>query len=474
MSDQRNHRLLTNTIWFAIGNFGSRILSFLLVPLYTGILLPEEYGKIDLITTTVNLSIPLLSLSICDAVFRFSMDSSDCKDEVFTEGITISLLSSILSLSLYPVLKALLPSIIEYWWYFWLLFTTMTIANTMTMFLQGLEKTRILAFQGMVYTFTFSILNVILLVIVHIGIYGYLISQISANVISILFMVLRGKLYDNFHIKSFNCSHLRQMLKYSIPLIFSSIAWWIMSSIDKYMILYMCGEKYNGLYAVAHKIPSLVTVFTSFFVSAWQISAVTTKDDSDSVKYFRSVYTNLFAFSAVLSFLVIIFNKLISHVLFLGDFFQAWTMVPCLIAASLFSTLSMLLGAQFTAYKKSSLHLTSNVIAMVSNAFFNFICIHLWGPVGVTIGTMLSYLLMLLYRQYKVRQIMNDKECISHICISFLIIVIAVILPAFDLKFWISCDVILFVLFLRLNNKSIMNICKFLLGMTQKRRVKND
>ena len=74
MSNSRTKNLVKETAWFAIGNFGSKILSLLLVPLYTNILTKGEYGSVDILNTTISLAIPLLTLSLQDAAFRYALD----------------------------------------------------------------------------------------------------------------------------------------------------------------------------------------------------------------------------------------------------------------------------------------------------------------------------------------------------------------------------------------------------------------
>ena len=51
LGQKRNKYLLKNTVIFSIGNFGTKIISFFLVPLYTNILTTREYGTVDLIYT---------------------------------------------------------------------------------------------------------------------------------------------------------------------------------------------------------------------------------------------------------------------------------------------------------------------------------------------------------------------------------------------------------------------------------------
>ena len=68
--------LLKNIGLVTINNFTSKILAFLLVPLYTNVLSTAEYGTYDLYTTTAFLLIPILSVDIAEALVRFLLDEN--------------------------------------------------------------------------------------------------------------------------------------------------------------------------------------------------------------------------------------------------------------------------------------------------------------------------------------------------------------------------------------------------------------
>ena len=85
--NQRYKYLLKDTGLLTISNFASKVLVFLLVPLYTSVLSTEEYGIYDLIVSTVSLLYPLLTLNIVDAVMRFTMDKDVDKKQVAYIGI---------------------------------------------------------------------------------------------------------------------------------------------------------------------------------------------------------------------------------------------------------------------------------------------------------------------------------------------------------------------------------------------------
>lgn len=454
MVSHRTKKLLGNTMWFAVGNFGSQILSFLLVPLYTNYLVPKEFGKIDLMITTINLLVYICTLSISDAVFRFALDKNEDKEEVFNGGLSIILLSGIGIGAVYFIAMRLSFDFGENWLYFLILYFCISLMGFLVMFLQALQKTRTFAMQGILYTFSLSVLNVFLLMKLKLGIHGYFISMIGAYVISIMFVFLKEKLYKILNFIKIKKKTIVKMVKYSIPLIPASVAWWIIASMDRYMIVYMYNERANGLYAVAQKIPAIIAVLTSFFIKAWQISAIKIKEDRDSSEYFLNLYKVLTLLGFTFSFVLVLVSKIISKFLFVKEFFCAWTMVPCLIASTLFSAIALFMGAQFTAYKKSSLHLISNSLAMFFNFIFNYIFLKIMGPIGATVATMLSFFIVLTYRQIKVSQLMYFNYDKLNYYYNSCLLMLVCILMAFDISHWEKYGIGLFIIFIILNYKN--------------------
>lgn len=78
---KKKYSYLSNNVkLFTISSFGQKILSFLLVPLYTSYLNTQEYGIIDLVATTINIIIPIFSLNIAEGIMRFTLEEKNSKD----------------------------------------------------------------------------------------------------------------------------------------------------------------------------------------------------------------------------------------------------------------------------------------------------------------------------------------------------------------------------------------------------------
>ena len=70
-------RLLSNTVILAVGTFSSKVLVYLLLPLYTAILSPAEYSDANIISQLANLLMPIAAVGVCDGLFRFALDAGE-------------------------------------------------------------------------------------------------------------------------------------------------------------------------------------------------------------------------------------------------------------------------------------------------------------------------------------------------------------------------------------------------------------
>lgn len=99
-------KLGQNTLWMFVGNFATKLLSFFMVPLYTAYLSTTDYGTADLMTTTVSLLSPILTVSASEGVLRFTLDKKYDSRQVLSLSLTISTVGFIILLLLSPVLRS--------------------------------------------------------------------------------------------------------------------------------------------------------------------------------------------------------------------------------------------------------------------------------------------------------------------------------------------------------------------------------
>ena len=422
-------KLKNNTMLMLISNFSSKVLVFLLIPFYTRILSTEEYGISDIIFTTVNLLYPIFTLLMTEAILRFSLDNNKRNDNesIFSISIYISLIGFILLIILGPIISKTL-NIDNYIIYFYLYYISTIIYLLISQFVKGIGKVKEFAISGVINTVITIICNIFMLVVFNLKIKGYILSYVIGMILSSLYLFKTGKVYLYFiSVKKINKKKLKEMLKYSIPMIPNSISWWISNSSDKYILTMFRNFSETGIYSASYKIPTLLTTFSSVFIGSWQLSSIDEFGTEENIKFHRDVYSN---YSSIITFFVtwlIFLSKIISKVLFSIEYYIAWKPAIILLFAFLFNTLSGFLGTIYTSAKKTIYLFLSTMIAALINIIFNVILIPKFGMQGAAIATLISYWFIWLFRIINTKSILNMNISIKKDIISYFLILIEII-----------------------------------------------
>ena len=403
--------LSKNTILFTISSFGSRIISFFLVPLYTYVLSTSEYGTVDLINTTVQMMIPILTINIQDAVLRFTLDDDYSQNDVILVGGRIVGISSFfLGIALAILyLCGIIQLTPNYIVFLFVSFIAGALNNNLSMYLKARDKVKLLAIWGIINTVITCLLNITLLLVVKMGVNGYLIAFLSGTIIADVGMIINGKVFRDIHYGKWSTQIVKSMLVYSAPLIANSIGWWINNASDRYILNFFCGTALNGIYAVSYKIPSILSTVQSVFYNAWSVSAITEFDKDDSDGFIGNVYTAYSSMSILACSLIMLLNIFIARILYSKDFFTAWHYVPFLLVGTAFNGLGLFNGCIYTAAKKTKDVSVTTVIGAGINTCLNFILIPIFGAYGAAFETMVGYFFIWLIRLVRMRKIVIMK-----------------------------------------------------------------
>ena len=309
---RREKYLAQNTAIFALGNIGTRLISFFMVPLYTKWLSTSDYGITDLIATVAFVLVPIFTFNIGEAVMRFDLDEEADYDKVMSVGLFFSLLSAILTLLVFPI-SLFSSELYKYKMYLYLYCLTNGASTILICNLRGKERLLSYAISNIILAFGIAVFNLLFLGVLHWGVKGYLLSYIVAQVIVIVYACISGSVMKTVVNFSLNVTLLKNMIKYSFLLIPTSLMWWIMNSSDRIMVTALISVSANGIYAISYKIPSLLTTLSTIFNQAWSYSAIKENNSLDRVSYTNKVYfqlfDNLLIVTAVLLFIMKPFMK---------------------------------------------------------------------------------------------------------------------------------------------------------------------
>ena len=395
--ESKNKYLLKNTIVFAIGNFATKLITFLLVPLYTNALSTEQFGIVDLLYTVCSFLIPVFSFNIVESVLRFSLDKKKNNNEIMSIALVSILFMIFTSLIMIPIL-GVFKNFAEYKFLLYLYLITFGSSQIFLVNLKGQEKLKLYSLGNFLYALLVASLNIYLLLIIKIGISGYFLAYIISNILIIIYGMIFGNIKEiikNFH---FDKKLFKDMTKYSIVLIPTTFMWWIMNFLDRIMVTNFVSLSANGIYAVSYKIPTILTVVSSIFTQAWLFSAVKEKDSEDNESYTNKVFEFLAFGTIVIGALLVIIVKPLFKIYVAIDYYEAWKYVPYLMIGYVFLNLSTFISTTYNVHKDSKGYLFSAVSGAIVNCILNIILIPIIGVHGAALATMLSYIAVFLYR----------------------------------------------------------------------------
>ena len=404
MSSDKNSRsryLFKNVGILTVSNFASKILVFLLVPLYTSILSTEEVGVFDLAVSTVTLMFPILTLNIVDAVMRFSMDKAKSKKDIISIGIRFVALSWAIGGVIVLVLffTGLVPAIEGFELYIYLYFVFFIFYQMLLQFAKGLERVTDMGVAGVLSTIAMIGGNILFLLVYKIGLTGFFLANVLAQVIPTFYLFFRLKFWQ--YLKGFKIDKdlQKEMLLYCMPLIATTLGWWVNNTSDKYVVAFIAGVSASGLLAVSYKIPQIINTLQGIFIQAWQISAIKEYDEKDKASFYGKAFLTINVLMCAACAWLIILTKPLGFLLYKKEFFEAWQYVPFLLVSCVLNSASGFLGPILSAKKDSKSMAMSAVYGASANIVLNILLVFLIGVQGATIATVISALIIYIVRK---------------------------------------------------------------------------
>ena len=470
MGTSKGTYLAKNIGLLTVSQFGTKLLSFFLVPLYTNILTTSEYGTYDLLNTTVSLLIPILTLNISESVMRFALDQNADQRAIFSIGCRFLIFSNIILIAMVIVnhIFGIIPMVDEYSIYFVLLFFVQSTVGIMTSFVRGIDRIADLSVSGVVCSFSIIVLNILFLCVWRMGIDGYFLANILGTFAQVMYLFFRTHAWRYWTFTTADLAEKKKMIQYCVPLIANSTAWWVNSVSDRYVVTWFCGVEVNGIYSVASKIPSILNIVQSIFNQAWTLSAVKDFDSKDESGFFSNLYNSYNALMVLSCSGLIVINRFLASILYAKDFYSAWQYVPFLMIAIVFGAMSGYIGGIFSAVKNSKIFAQSTVIGAIANLIMNCISVPIVGAVGAAIATAISYCFVYVIRLINMKKYMTMKLYLSRDMLSYgLLMVQSFLFLALRNENWTlyGVQIVIFIFQIVLYKREIRNVWNRCLGI---------
>lgn len=428
--------LSKNIALFTVSNFVSKILVFLLVPLYTNVLTTYEYGVADILQVTLLLLVPSVTVNIGEAALRFGIEKTEDRNSIFYIGIKYVLRAQIIVAIACIFAVFFVPA--EYKTYllvFIILFAANALYEFLILYFQGSEIVQIVVTGSVLCTAITIGCNILFLLVIKLGLTGYFISQIIAFTLASFVMIFIGKKAGIIKKKEYNNGLEKEMITYSRPMIVYSTASWINNAVDRYFVAYICGAAVNGIYGVAYKIPAILMVFQRIFAQAWQMSATKAHGDDNSEVFYSYMYKAYNSFMVVGCGALILFVKPLAAFLFRKEFYEAWRVVPPLLISVIFGALTGFLGSICLANKDSKSMGAATSAGALVNVVLNLLFIPEHGAMGAAVATAISYFVMSFMAYVFVKKHVSLQIKTAKFYLSYILVIAQAAVMIFEIKY---------------------------------------
>ena len=402
--------LMKNTIIIFCGKVCTQLISFFLLPLYTGYLSTSDYGIVDLITTYVTLIVPIITLELEMSIFRYLVDSRNKSGES----------KKLMSNNFFILLIALSSFILIYlvviqffsFQYKWLILVDIIICTLSGNFLQvarGMGRTVDYAISCIITGASTIISNIFLIAVFRLGAVGMIISMALANGLGALYLFIRLGLYKLIDFKLVDKGLIKEMYKYSIPLVPNGISWWIINVSDRSIISYILGASANGIYAVSNKFPTILSSLLGIFNLSWSESAALNINSPDCNEFFSDILNTVTKLFSCLGVGMIACMPFVFPILINSKYDAAFYQIPILVLGAVFNVVICLYSGIYIAKKMTKQVAFVSVMGAIINIVVNLLFINKLGLYAASLSTTISYFVMMVYRHMDLKKYINIK-----------------------------------------------------------------
>ena len=389
--DIQESNLLRNTFILGVGNIGSKILRFFLLPLYAVFLTKDQIGLYDLVLTSILLVEPLITLKIIDGVYRYLIAGDEDKDSIIWTSFAFTIVSSIFVTSIFIIF---IPSdAIPYKMEICLLLLSKVFYTFFSESVRGYKKNIEYAVGGILSTAITLFLSIGALVVLEDKLRGLIVATSIAYFLCCVYYqyILKLKIRGVF----FNKYLLKVLILYSIPLIPSAINWWAMRLSNRYVISSNLGLESNAVIAISMTLPSIVAVIGQIFYLAWQEKSFLSIDVGAKDSYFSTVYNQYVSVQFLICTLAFLMSEMTYYLIFPSEYSESWRVSYLFFIGAVFNNLSAFLSVGYTGNYNTRGALITSIYGSVANVVTTFLLVDfvgLWAaPVGFVVGFMVLW-----------------------------------------------------------------------------------
>ncbi len=392
----RNTRIVKNSVIFAIGNFGSKVLVYVMVLVYTHYIEKSDLGYYDIVLATVNLIHPLVLMAFDEGIYRWLIGNDGNKEDIISSCFKTISITTCISIVIMFTVNFFYP--LQYVGLIALLIAASMLYSMFLNTIRGLTKNKLYAFSGILNSVLLLAFELVSLIVLSMGIGGLILSKALADILTILFIYCKEPAFHGIIKRPVQKDLVVDVFKYSFPLVPNQVSWWIVNSSDRYIILGFLGKAFNGIYSISNKFPTIITTVTGIIYFALQETVIKEYDSDDRDKFYSSTFKNYYVLLFSLVCCAVPATKLVITWYVGADYTDAWKYVGFLYFGTIFNALSSFLGIGYQISRETKRSVLSTIFAAIINIAFNILFIRYIGLYAASISTFIAYLCLFIIR----------------------------------------------------------------------------
>lgn len=382
---------------YGIGTFFSKVLVFLMVPIYTRVFLTSDYGYYDVLVSNMQMIVSIAFIEIWSGIIRFMFEDQDKYGPIKTMLRMMPILIVFYSIGVFIlsfIFEIKYPYLTIIYGITYLLFS---VNNSIC---RGLEQNIKYVISGVISTFISCALSIIFAVVLHLGIQYLLVANSIGYFLSVVYVEFTTKAYRKAIHSNYKQGSIKEMSRYCFPLMMNSFSYLFLGTFNKNMIIRNLGEGFSGICAYVTKFSAVVAVLLSVYALAWQEQAFISADADDNEEQY-SHYLNEFIKFMGLGIPVYVMACIIISPLFGGsNYYYSEKYIPLEILGSFMAAFSGVISTVIAVNKKTSFILLSTAIGAGVNVILSSVFISRYGINASQLSLCIGFLVITLLRYY--------------------------------------------------------------------------
>ena len=406
MSGSKQQSFIKGSAILIASNMIIKGINFFLLPLYTKYLTPDMLGISDSISNFTAILFPLLVMGLDSAFSAFYFDRHN---EAHHHKVMNTIRITMLMASLVPIIMAagakpiasMLFGDSEY--YMLVAVSLISVSVNLwhlpfSLLARMRNRMALFALVNTVASLAMVFLNVFFLTAMHLGAYSLIFSTACVQLLQ--FLMYRFLMKEKLDSKAYDRDLLKKMMTFSLPLIPNALATWVLALSDRYIVLHYCGTEEVGLYGVAARFATAVSLVANGIYMSYTTYAYDKRGDADDKQNYSRIL-NAFVY-AIMGVCVTasLFAREIIDIMADNSYADTAVLIAPILFGQLFYGINTLIGYAITFEKKSKYILLITTSGAVFNVVLNFIFVPGNGALAASYTTLASYMLMVMLTYY--------------------------------------------------------------------------